>query len=58
MFSALFLCLVATGHLLRLLLNIELAIDGTILPMWPSVIAVVVATALAVWLWRDQRRTT
>ena len=54
--SGSFLLLVAFGHLLRLLLNVELVVDGTVLPMWPSMIAVVGPTALAVWLWRDQRR--
>jgi hypothetical protein len=54
--SGSFLLLVALGHLLRLVLQVELAVDGIVLPMWPSVIAVVGPTALAVWLWRDQQR--
>jgi hypothetical protein len=54
--SGLFLLLVAFGHLLRLLLRVELVVDGIVVPMWPSVIAVGGSAALAVWLWRDQRR--
>ncbi len=52
--SGLFLLLVSVGHLFRLVLRVELVVDGIVLPMWPSVIAVLGPAALAVWLWRDQ----
>ena len=55
LFSGLFLLLVALGHLLRLLFEVELVVGGIVLPMWPSAIAVIGPAALAVWLWRDQR---
>jgi hypothetical protein len=52
--SALFLCLVAVAHLFRLLLGVELVVDGVVMPMWPSLLAVLGPGALAVWLWREQ----
>ncbi len=52
--SALFLCLVAVGHLLRLVLGVELVVDEVVVPMWPSVLAVLGPGALALWLWREQ----
>jgi hypothetical protein len=54
--SGLFLCLVAMGHVLRLLFRVELIADGITIPMWPSFFAIVVPATLAVWLWRDQAR--
>ena len=54
--SVLFLCLVALGHLLRLVLGVEIVVDGVVLPMWPSVLVVLGPAALAVWLWREQQR--
>lgn len=47
------LALVAIGHIVRLLLHMELVIDRVTLPMWPSVVAIVVFFAVAVGLWRE-----
>jgi len=52
--SGLFLCFVAIAHLARVLLGVEITANSIILPMWPSVVAVVVLPALAIWLWREQ----
>ena len=52
--SGLFLCFVAFAHLLRLIFRIEITANSIILPMWPSMVAVVVLPALAIWLWREQ----
>jgi hypothetical protein len=57
LFSGLFLLLVAVAHLMRLLLRVELVVDGIVLPMWPSVAAVIGPAALALWLWRDVLRS-
>ena len=54
--SVLFLGLVALGHLLRLILGVEIVVDGVVLPMWPSVFITLGPAALAVWLWREQQR--
>ncbi len=46
----------AIVHLLRLLLQVEITIGGALVPMWASVVAVVVTLAIAVFLWREQRQ--
>ena len=47
------LALVAIGHIVRLLLHMELVISRVTIPMWPSVAAVVVFLGVAVALWRE-----
>ncbi len=54
--SGLFLLLIALAHLCRLVFNVSLMVgDDVVVPMWPSVVAVLVPAALAIWLWREQR---
>ena len=53
LFASLFLGLIAFGHTLRLLLQIEVVVDQIVIPMWPSVLAIAVPLGLAIWLWRD-----
>lgn len=48
------LCVVAFGHLVRVLLGIDLIVGRQSVPQWPSVVAVVALFALAVWLYREQ----
>jgi Na+/proline symporter len=55
MLSVLVLAMVAVGHLLRLVLGVEIRIGGIIVPLWVSVIACVVPAGLAVALWRENR---
>ncbi len=52
-YTSLFLGLIAFGHTLRLLLGIEVVVDRTVIPMWPSVLAIIAPLGLAIWLWRD-----
>jgi len=47
------LALVAILHLLRLLAGWSVSVNGIDIPMWVSVIALVVAGGLAVGLWRE-----
>jgi uncharacterized membrane protein len=47
---------VALAHLLRLVFQVEMVVGGTMVPMWASVVGVVVPLAIAVFLWREQRR--
>jgi hypothetical protein len=47
--------LVALLQMLRVALGWEVTIDGTSIPIWASVIACVVAAALAFMLWRETR---
>ena len=55
MISTLFLAVVAVGHLLRLVLGVEIRVGGILVPLWVSVIACVVPAGLAVALWRENR---
>jgi hypothetical protein len=48
------LCVVVVGHLIRVVFQMELIVDGITIPQWPSVLAVVAVLALAVWLYREQ----
>ena len=45
--------LVATAHLLRLVCHTEVSIGGAVIPMWASVLGLIVPGALAVALWRE-----
>ncbi len=47
---------VALAHLLRLVFQIEVVVGGTMVPMWASAVGLVVPLAIAVFLWREQRR--
>ena len=53
-FAIALLVVVAVGHILRLLLKMELVVNGVTIPMWPSVVAVVVFLGAAVALWRER----
>jgi hypothetical protein len=47
---------VALAHLLRLVFQVEMVVGGTMVSMWASVVGVVVPLAIAILLWREQRR--
>lgn len=53
--TTLLLCLVALGHLARLVLGIEVVAGGRVIPMWISVPGALVPLVLAVGLWRENR---
>jgi hypothetical protein len=53
--TILVLSFVALGHLLRVIFQAEVVVDGRILPMWVSVVGVVVAGGLAVGICRERR---
>ena len=46
--------LVALVQLLRLLMGVEVTIEGFAVPLWVSGVAVVVASGLAVTVWRER----
>jgi hypothetical protein len=48
--------LVSIAQLARLVFQIEVLVNGAPVPMWVSVIALFVAGALAVALWREARQ--
>jgi hypothetical protein len=51
--TVIILALVAIVHVVRLLAGWSVSVNGINVPMWVSVIAVVVAGGLAAGLWRE-----
>ncbi|HEX7273819.1 MAG TPA: hypothetical protein VF420_16870 [Casimicrobiaceae bacterium] len=47
--------LIATLHLLRLFAGWEITVVGFVIPVWWSVIGLVIAGGLALMLWREAR---
>ena len=54
--ASVLMALVALGHLLRLVFHIGITAAGWPVPMWISVVGVVVPAVLAVGLWREGHR--
>jgi hypothetical protein len=53
--AAIFLSLVSLLQLLRAVAGVRVVVGDTVIPMWVSLVAFVVAGALAVGLWRERR---
>ncbi|MBI1983271.1 MAG: hypothetical protein HYS61_03640 [Acidobacteria bacterium] len=53
--TTIFLVLVAILHVLRLVFGVEVTVGGAVVPKWPSVLAILVPSALALGLWREHR---
>lgn len=53
LFAVLVFSLVSIAHLARILLQTEVLVGGAAIPMWVSVVGVVVPAVLAVALWRE-----
>jgi len=51
-----FLALIAFVHLLRVLIGWNLIIADTVIPMWPSVLVVVVFGTLSVMICRENKQ--
>ena len=51
-----FLGLLATMQLARVLLGWEVVVNGVTVPLWASGVACLVAGSLALMLWRESRR--
>jgi hypothetical protein len=51
--TVIILALVAIVHVVRLLVGWSVSVNGIDIPMWASVIAVVVAGGLAAGLWKE-----
>jgi len=47
--------LVALAHLLRLLTQTEIMVNGIPVPQWVSVLGVIVPSGIAFLLWRENR---
>jgi hypothetical protein len=47
--------LVAALHVLRLIFGWEAVINGLVIPIWVSLVGIIIAGGLAVMLWRESR---
>jgi len=47
--------LMALLHVIRLFFGLKLAVNGVVVPLWASVLGVLIAGVLAVMLWRESR---
>ena len=47
--------LMCLAQLLRLVTRAEVLVAGYEMPLWPSVLALVIAGGLSVWLWKLSR---
>ena len=56
--TAVLLDLVAFAHLLRLIFHTEVMVGTRVLPMWISVVGLVVAAGLSILLLREARMRT
>ena len=45
---------VAVAHVLRLVSQAEIVVDGTVIPQWVSIVGVLVPAAVAWMLWRER----
>ena len=51
--TAVLLVLIVVGHVLRLMLRLEVTVGGAVVPLWVSVLGTIVPAGLAVGLWRE-----
>jgi len=56
--AAVIFFLVAAAHLLRLVFQTEVLVAGTVIPMWVSVVGIIVPSALAVALLREAKSSS
>ncbi len=54
--AAVFLLLIAIGHLLRLVFQVQITANTIVIPMWASVFGCIITAALAIWLWMDREK--
>jgi lipopolysaccharide export LptBFGC system permease protein LptF len=54
--AAILFGLIALAQLLRVLFRVEVTAGGVVIPLWVSILAVIVLGALGIWLWRERRR--
>ena len=47
--------LIALAHLFRLISGFEVVVGGMVVPQWASVLGLLVASVLALMLWRESR---
>ena len=52
----LFLLLVSVAHLLRLIFQVKVMANSVEFPMWVSIPVCVITTALAIWLFLENKK--
>jgi hypothetical protein len=53
--AALIFAIIALVHLYRLIKPFEVVIAGTVLPSWVSIAGLLIASVLALMLWRESK---
>jgi hypothetical protein len=53
---AIFLVIVSLVHLLRVILQWKVTINTTEIPISASVAACIITAALAIWIWRENKK--
>ena len=56
MLAVLVFALVALRHLFRLVLGWEVTFNGAVVPMWLSIVGLLIAGGLAAGLWWESRK--
>ena len=54
--AAIIFALMALGHILRLILKFQIVLGSHLLPMWMSMVAILVTAGLSWGLFREARR--
>jgi len=54
--AVVFFALIGLVHLLRLILGWSVIVNGLVVPMWVSAIALAITAMLSFMLWRENRR--
>jgi hypothetical protein len=49
------LIIIAVAHLVRVFYNISVTVNTVTIPVWPSILAVIVTGGLAIWLWTENK---
>jgi uncharacterized membrane protein len=53
--AAILFWLIALAQLFRVLFRVEVTAGGVNIPLWVSILAVIVLGTLGMWLWRERR---
>jgi hypothetical protein len=54
--TAIFLVIVSLVHLLRVILQWKVTVNNAEIPISASVAACIITAALAIWLWRENKK--
>lgn len=54
--ASLIFALFTLGHVVRLVRQAQVTVGATQIPMWVSVVALIIAAALSIWMWRLSSR--